>query len=382
MVTPWKEKCGVAEYSRSLVESLRKLRTQVTIYQDKLYVVRLQSEQAMFSPTDLHGWTKRVRSFSRYTLFEWLRKTKANIAISRKNVVELYKAFSKLDVVNFQFEHGLFSPSDLLEWVTCFRRVNERTKLWITVHQVLENDSWIRFYDLVDGAIVHSKHFGAVLGEKTLVIPHGCPVYENVDKQEARRRLELGSGPFLATFGFMFPNKGWQFIIGSMPKIQQKYPNCTLLMLCSLWKDTGKTKPTAIAMKKFAKQIGANVRFFHDKWEIDEFMPMIQASDIFITSQEIVDRKIISGSSMMGISARRPTITNDCSIYNQIKPYSYVVPGGRPEKIAEAVINLLDDTELYNSHVEKALEAYGKFNWDTVSKQHLDLYSKDSVTAS
>lgn len=329
LITSWKIKCGIAEYSKNFMNSLRKQGVEVEIYH-----------------------IKEIRD------------------------AETFSDFEHCDVLSFQYEHGLFRQSDLYDWVMRFRGLIKHPKLFITVHQVLEGDMWDSLYEMVDGVIVHSDHFGAILRDKTRVIPHGCLVCEHVNREEARRKLRLKDGPFLSTFGFMFRHKGWEYLIGAMPAIQRDYPKCTLHMVCSHFRDRSKTKPTAKAMEKYAKKIKANVKFSHDKWNPIEFMPLIQASDIFITSQEINDRKIVSGSAMMGISARRPTITNDCSIYNQIKPYSYTVPRGSSDKIAEAVLDLLSDNQLYREYFHKAREAYDRFNWDAIAKCHIDLYIK------
>lgn len=331
IITSWNIKCGIAEYSRNLIGSLRKLQADVRIY-----------------------------------------------PVNEIRDPRILPNFENCNVVNFQYEHGLFKQTDLYEWVTRFRRLVKSTKLFITVHQVLKGDIWGSLYDMLDGVIVHSKHFGDVLKDKTYVIPHGCPVYKDMSIEEARRKLgRKNKRFFLSTFGFMFPHKGWEHIIGAMPSVQKGHSKCTLLMVCSHFRDKDKTKPTAKALKKYAKKIDANVKFLHDKWDIDEFMPLIQTTNIFVTSQETVNRMIISGSAMMGISARRPTITNDCSIYTQIQPYSYVVPRRRPDKLAEAILDLLSNPKLYEEYQNKAIEAYQQFNWDAVAEQHMSLYAKE-----
>lgn len=330
LITSWNIKCGIAEYSKNFMNSLRKQGVEVEIY-----------------------------------------------PINEIRDVETFSDFEHCDVLSFQYEHGLFRQSDLYDWVMRFRGLIKHPKLFITVHQVLKGDIWGSLYDMLDGVIVHSKHFGAVLKDKTYVIPHGCPVYNAMSIEEARRKLGWKNNRFLlATFGFMFPHKGWEHIIGAMPSVQKRHYKCTLLMVCSHFRDKNKTKPVAKAMKKYAKKIHANVKFFHDRWDIDDFMPLIQASNIFITSQETVDKMIISGSAMMGISARRPTITNDCSIYTQIQPYSCIVPKGSPDKLAEAILSLLSDPKLYDEYQNKAIEAYQQFNWDAVARQHMSLYMK------
>jgi len=272
------------------------------------------------------------------------------------------------------FEHGLtkgFEP--FKNWVLKFHSLIQHPKLFVLAHQVSEGDDWKSLVappDIkVDGVIVHSKH----MLDWAYVIPHPCKVYPEIKKEQARSKLELEEyHPIISTFGFPFPHKRFDIIIEAFRKVQAKYPNALLIMLCSRWRDESATAMEEAKLKKLASNL--NVLYINDKYEVDEFMPYLFASDIYVTSQEEKDRKIISGSALMGVTARRPIITNTSTIYKQIHPYALIVPKGNPEMLAKRIIDLVENSELYDYYARLSREAYETFNWNVQINNFLKIF--------
>ena len=330
IITSWGTRCGIAEYSRDFLEAIKGKADP--------YII----------PIDV------ALDFSRFKF--------------------IVKEFSNPDALIFMFEHGLtkgFEP--FKNWVLKFHSLIQHPKLFVLAHQVSEGDNWKSLVtppDIkVDGVIVHSKH----MLDWAYVIPHPCKVYPEIKKEQARSKLELEEyHPIISTFGFPFPHKRFDIIIEAFRKVQAKYPNALLIMLCSRWRDESATAMEEAKLKKLASNL--NVLYINDKYEVDEFMPYLFASDIYVTSQEEKDRKIISGSALMGVTARRPIITNTSTIYKQIHPYALIVPKGNPEMLAKRIIDLVENPELYDYYARLSREAYETFNWNVQINNFLKIF--------
>ncbi len=329
IITSWGTRCGLAEYSKDFLEAVKGKADP--------YII----------PIDV------ALDFPRFKF--------------------IVKEFSNPDALIFMFEHGLIGFEPFKNWVLKFHSLTQHPKLFVLAHQVLEGDDWKSLVSppdiKVDGVIVHSKH----MLNWAYIIPHPCKVYPEIKKDEARSKLELEEyNPIIFTFGFPFPHKRFDIIIEAFRKVQAKYPNALLIMLCSRWRDESATAMEEARLKKLASNL--NILYINDKYEVDEFMPYIFASDIYVTSQEEKDRKIISGSALIGVTARRPIITNTSTIYKQIHPYALIVPKGNPEMLAKRIIDLVENPELYDYYARLSREAYETFNWNVQINSFLKIF--------
>ncbi len=329
VITSWNVRCGIAEYSRDFLE-----------------VIKGKAEPYII-PIDV------ALDFDRFKF--------------------IVKEFSIPDAMLFMFEHGLLGFDQLRSWVLKFHSLNEHPKLFVLAHQVLDGDDWKSLVSppdvKVDGVIVHSKH----MLDWAYVVPHPCKVYSEIEKEKARKELGLEKhNPIISTFGFPFPHKRFDIIIEAFRKVQAKYPDALLIMLCSRWRDESATVMEEARLKNLAT--GLNVLFISDKYEVDQFMPYLFASDIFVTSQEDKDQKIISGSALMGVTARRPIITNTSTIYSQIHPYAMIVPKGDADTLARKILDLIEKPELYDYYARLSREAYETFNWNTQIDSFLKIF--------
>jgi glycosyltransferase involved in cell wall biosynthesis/GTP:adenosylcobinamide-phosphate guanylyltransferase/predicted SAM-dependent methyltransferase len=329
IITTWNQRCGIAEYSRDLLEQLKGRVDPVII------------------PTDV------ALDFPRFKL--------------------IIKEFTNPDALLFMYQPAIISFENLKKWVYMFHSLTRHPKLFILAHEVLDGENWselVKPPDVkVDGVIVHSKH---VL-DWAYVVPHPCKVYPKIPKEKAKSQTGLEKyEPIITTFGFPFPLKRFDIVIEAFRTLQSKYPNALLLMICSKWKDESATALEEVKLKTLASNL--NVKFISDKYEVDEFMPYLFTSDIFVTSQETEDKRLISGSCLMGFTARIPTVTNNCMIYSQIHPYSRVVQRGNPTALADAIIELLENDKLYQSMQTLSEEAYETFNWNRQAENFLKIF--------
>jgi len=346
--TTWNEKCGIADYSRNLVTSLRKLGVDVRI---------------IANITDRREWEDED-----FVVRCW----------KVGQLDPLVEAASKLkvhDILHLQHEWGMMgNVKEMEDFINKFHALKVHPKLVITVHYVGPDNTWAKLKHKIDALVVHSKHMvipASDLGEKTYVIPHGCPVYPPISREEARKMTGL-SGKIVASFGFMFPHKGWERVIEALAPLK----DVKFMLVSSFFGKGETTNEYERRLKELANEKGVELIHIYDKFKLSEFMPYLASADIFITSWEVYDRGITSGSAMMGLTARVPIVTNDTNIYSLLHPYALVVHRHDTEALTKAIKLLLEDKHVYMKYKKLAEEGYAKLNWDTVARSYVKLYSK------
>jgi len=346
--TTWNEKCGIADYTRHLSNSLRKLGIEVGI---------------------VANITDRV---------EWPDEDYVTRCWKGGYLDPLVEFASKLethDILHLQHEWGMMgNMAEMESFINKFHALKIHPKLVITIHHVGPLNTWYKLKDKIDALIVHAKHMlipASDLGEKTYIIPHGCPVYPAITKEQARKITGL-EGKIVASFGFMMPHKGWERVIEALAPLK----DVKFMLVSSFWGKGETTNRYERNLKKLANERGVELIHVYDKFEMDKFMPYLASADIYVTSWELYDRGITSGSAMMGLTARLPIITNDTNIYALLHPYALVVPRNSIEALTKAIKRLLEDEHMYKRYKRLSEEGYTKLNWDTIAERYVGLYSK------
>jgi len=148
------------------------------------------------------------------------------------------------------------------------------------------------------------------------------------------------------------------------------------MLVSSFWGKGETTNRYERNLKKLANERGVELIHVYDKFEMDKFMPYLASADIYVTSWELYDRGITSGSAMMGLTARLPIVTNDTNIYALLHPYALVVPRNSTEALTKAIKQLLEDEHMYKRYKRLSEEGYTKLNWDAIAERYVGLYSK------
>jgi len=258
-------------------------------------------------------------------------------------------------------------------FINRFHALKTHPKLVITVHHVGPDNPWARLKHKIDALVVHSKHMiipASDLGEKTHIIPHGCPVYPAIPKEKARKITGL-EGKIVASFGFMFPHKGWERVIEALAPLR----DVKFMLVSSFFGKGETTNEYERKLKRLANEKGIELIHIYDKFEMDQFMPYLASADIYVTSWELHDRGITSGSAMMGLTARLPIVTNNTNIYSLLHPYALVVPRNSTEALTRAIKRLLEDEHMYKQYKKLSEEGYVKLNWDAIARRYVELYT-------
>lgn len=354
MVTPWNVKCGIAEYSKYLIEKLPDLRITVFANHDNLLV-------------DADGlnvircWESPLDQFD--TLFnEIIRK--------------------KIDVVHFQFNFSLFGLSNLVQLKNKLQKSG--IKVIITFHgtqdvkigsQYVKLQDYSKDLQTFDKIIVHTEADRKRLDdlgvkENMVVIPQGIKTANTHVTLKCKEDLGFKNFPIIATFGLCLPHKGIFESIQAISLLKRKYNDILFLVISSLY-PVNESQAYLEKCQKEVRDLGLtdNVLFFPNFITEERVFELLQISDIIVMPYTTTQESS-SAAVKFTFAAMKPVVVTDLSIFSEYKDEVYKISKSNPEEIANAIQSLLTDNELYKKSVEKIGGRVMAENWDVVAKKY------------
>jgi len=191
------------------------------------------------------------------------------------------------------------------------------------------------------------------------IIPNG--VDPNRFKNSGKKK-----NPFEILFvGRIEPRKGLQFLIDALPRIKKEFPEAKLTVVGGVYKDMKLVIPSEL--KNSVKFLG--------------FVAPSDLPEIFSHASIFVSPAICGES--FGIVLLEAMGTQTPVIASSIAGYRCVIEDGKngllvcPESskdIADKVITLFKDENLYKTLVKGGLKTVQKYSWDKVAKDILNFY--------
>jgi glycosyltransferase involved in cell wall biosynthesis len=184
--------------------------------------------------------------------------------------------------------------------------------------------------------------------DKIDIIPHGVPDMPFMDPNYFKDRFGTEGKSVLLTFGLLSPNKGIENVIRALPDILAKHPNTVYIV-------SGVTHPQIRryegekyrnSLQSLAKDLGVaqhlilNNRFV----SAEELIEHVGAADIYITPYQ-QEAQVVSGTLAIALGAGKAIVSTPYWHAKELLAdrRGVIVPFGRPDAIAEAVISLLEN---------------------------------------
>jgi len=358
-------KCGIATYTHDLTEELIKIGNTVSI-------VELKNAVTPPKPHRLVG--KRIDQNTKNQY-----KTTAQ-----------YLNTGDADLVHIQHEFDLFGGADgeyILELALALKK-----PLFVTFHTILETPTANQKYIIQElarmsrGVIVMEEiakdrliqTYG--LNEWTIsVIHHGVPDIDNVNREDARKILQLDKSFTLLVSNLISRNKGIEYAILAMPKVAAKIPNVKLLIV-------GETHPVVKLnegesyRQELEKQvhdlnIERYVSFVNKYISLDKLKQYLASADICITPY-LDPQQITSGTLSYAIGAGKASISTPYVYAKDIlsEGKGIIVPFRNDQAIADAVVDLYLNKNKRKSIEKKVHALRQKMLWEKVAINHSQLY--------
>jgi len=292
-----------------------------------------------------------------------------------------------VDLVSLQHEYGIYGGNAGSYVLELLEHLN--MPVVTTLHTVLRKPDIHQQFAMQQIAarserlIVMSEYSSQVLqnvfgvpDEKIDLIPHGIPDLAFVEPDVYKESLSLEGKSVLLTFGLLSPNKGFESVIQSMPRILSRHSNVVYII-------AGATHPHVRAregnryreqLQALASELGVEKyvifqnRFFSPK----EMAAVVGSADIYITPY-CHESQAVSGTLAYAMGAGKAIIST---------PYWHaaellddgrgaLIPFKNPDAIAAAAIELLDNDAKRQAMRRRAYHYARKMVWNRVAQSYM-----------
>jgi glycosyltransferase involved in cell wall biosynthesis len=214
---------------------------------------------------------------------------------------------------------------------------------------------------------------------QTSMIPYGIDIPDiNVeDRHRIHAQYGLGQGPVILSLGHVHALRDRMELIHAMPQILSRYPDAHLLIVG----DVSIRTP-----ERWIAELGVEGKVvFTGAVPQEEVPAYLSAADI--EAHWLVSVSGISLAGMEAMAAGLPVVTAEFpnkEEANGLVNYENIVtvPRNKPEAVVEAILRLLDNSDLRKKIGHKG-QCYiiERFSWDRVCSETEELYRSLIVTA-
>ena len=359
MVTSWDSRCGIAEYTRYLLNAVLPRAPELDI-------------DILSSPGQGIWQQKPAAAQVCWTgLDDDLEGLRRELGGGR------------FDAVHFQFNFGFFA---LDPFAGLLRELKgSGTPVLITFHATADSSFNGRQISLrqisrvlqdVDLIFVHNKEDQRRLGEMGVsdnvkLIHHGNVAFPEEDRA-IRRDLGINLQPVVGTFGFLLPHKGILELLHALSILRGEFPNIGLVAQCALHHD-----PISRDFERSVRRairdldLGQNVLLSTEFLSPEEAVLLLQMTDV-IALPYGKTRESSSAAVRFAIAAGRPIITTEQEIFVDVRSVTYQIPDNDPYRIAEAIRAVITDGNLSERLSESVRLFSQQASWPRVAETYIE----------
>jgi glycosyltransferase involved in cell wall biosynthesis len=315
VVSTWNTRCGIAMYSKYLIEK-----------QLESYVVLAPEEDELVAPDEPNV----------------LRCWKAG----SDDLMGLFAAIIKEDIriVLIQFNYGFFEFDQLREFIK--RLVIAGRSVSITLHSThdpvgYENKELKAVEDglvLCDSVYVHSERDVETLNALGLsrnvkLFPQG--VYQPGEDEIALRGSDKSF--VVASYGFFLPHKGFHELIEAAHILRRKKVDIRLLMVNSLHPaPISKELVTAARAKIREFGLEGHVSLITDFLSEELTIQLLRNADLVVYPYQVTGESS-SAAVRMGLASGVPVAVTPLSIFDDVSDIVFQLPGVTPSELARGI---------------------------------------------
>lgn len=226
--------------------------------------------------------------------------------------------------------------------------------------------------------------------EQLVVVPHGVPtsLAEPVDPAEigpvmAEALSDTAGRRVLTTFGLLRPGKGLETAIEAMPAIVRQHPEVVYLIAGATHPEVVRTSGEQYREELVALaqrlQVADHVRFVDTFLTDPELAALLQRTDLYLTPYR-TSQQASSGALTFAMAAGCPVVSTSYPYAREL-----VTPAGRPaagtlvpfedpDALAEAVCDLLGDSERFRTAQQAALTTAAALSWPAVAATFAEVF--------
>ena len=257
-------------------------------------------------------------------------------------------------------------------------------KILYTFHDVEPFEKYLpgqevlkEFYNLADGGTVGNLQEQKLLidkyefpKEKLILAEHGIYTifdFNKYDKESARKHLGISMDKkVILNFGILRPYKGFDDTIKAMPELLKKDSNYFLHISAGVRVFGG---PEDLIKLNKELHLENDSKMDFDYVPSDEIEPIFKSADVVVLPYKQVSQ---SGILNLALYFKKPVIISNLfmekdEINNKL---GLVVEPGDPNKIADAIHEILGDAELYKKYQENISQYIKNDRWQEATNNY------------
>ena len=306
-----------------------------------------------------------------------------------------YINFSHVDLVSLQHEFGLFGGEAGSYLSLLLKRL--KAPVITTLHTVLEKPEPAYHRSMMDvcersdlvvtmnerGVGMLSKIYG-IDAQKIRLIPHGIPDLPFVDSNYYKHKFGLEGRRTILTFGLINKNKGIEVMLKAMPQIVAADPSVMYIVL-------GMTHPLVqkhegesyrFSLQQIVKDLHLQDHvIFHNRFVDDaELHNFLCAADIYVTPY-LSREQLTSGTLAFAVGTGKAVVSTPYWAATELLAdgRGKLVPFGDSARLAEEIVELLGDDELFYSFRGKAYDYSRSKTWPKIGQIYWNLFSQTEL---
>ncbi len=309
--------------------------------------------------------------FFRLNISPWTSKEMREIIKKGDfDVVHAHHAFARMPLSALSIARDLGIRSILTTHTVSF--MPDYEYLWKTIsygypvyRMMLSNAD-----EIIAVSVAAKKFISHFTDVPVRVIPNGVDSHKfrKMNKVEARKIMGFGDEPFFLYVGRLVSKKGLFNLLLAFKDVIKEIPGAKLRIA-----GKGKLKPV---LQSFTNVLGINENVEFLGFVPDELLnPLFSSADIFVLPSSfgesfgiVILEAMASGTPVIG--TRVGGIEEILAGGNGI-----LVPPSDPSALADAMLSLINDTDLQEKIVKKALQKVKeKYDWRVVARKIADIY--------
>ena len=221
----------------------------------------------------------------------------------------------------------------------------------------------------------------AIPPEKIDFIPHGIPDVPFADSSFHKDLFGVEGKIVLLSFGLLSANKGIEDVIAALPAIVARYPNVVYLVLGAthphVLRNEGETYRLSLQRLARDKNVDSHVIFYNRFVSLEELNEFISAADIYVTPYRD-PAQITSGTLAYTIGAGKAVISTPYWYAEEVlaDERGVLVPFHDPAKLAEGVIDLLDNDSKRDAIRKRAYMFGREMIWSQVAQRYMESFER------
>ena len=307
-----------------------------------------------------------------------------------------YINFSDVNVVSIQHEFGLFGGEAGAYLNILLRRI--KAPIVSTMHTVLDEPtdeyykSTINLCDLSDKIVVMNERGMEMLHSiygidesKIELIPHGIPDLSFVDSSYYKHQYGMDGRKTILTFGLLGRSKGIENVLRALPEVIKVDPSVLYIILGMTHPEVKKFEGESyrFELQRIIKELNLHEHvMFHNRFVSDqELSAFLSAADIYVTPY-LHREQLTSGTLAFAVGTGKAVISTPYWAAEELLAdgRGKLVKFASPPAIAEAMIEIINNDELFHELRHRAY-GYGRdITWPQIGGKYWELFSSQEKT--